>query len=377
MGYVPLCQNCNEPGHIAPHCTKPPIQRPKVNFVTTASTSGTKNDVSVQLADWEADTKLATVDTVSKIRFDPQVITIPSSPEGWPSDSAWDTFGVSMRSKGEAKSASNREEKKKKGKNPVKVPSESSSDSDSEPVKLDTYKDDISTLVREALKGQTSGKADATPSNELNEWSRVHKKIARGMRRRKKLLKEESIAAYAITEEDRGRKKPMRINWGPVPHESETLSHDSDDYSTDSNEDSAYDSDESSVNFLQCYEADTADLEAYHEEIRALYVSGLESEAEKPIQFQGAEIYNLQRPRTETVSNLTFDAHYPLSEGKKGGDLEEHDGKFADLLEEAKRAIPDTPLQEREDTDVAGATTFKMTEGMTEKKTGRHSRCQT
>ncbi|KAL3702424.1 hypothetical protein R1sor_020446 [Riccia sorocarpa] len=92
MGYVPLCQNCNEPGHIAPHYTKPPVQRPNVNFVTTASTSGTKNDVSVQLADWETDTKLNPADTVSKIRFDPQVITIPSSPEGWPSDSAWDTF---------------------------------------------------------------------------------------------------------------------------------------------------------------------------------------------------------------------------------------------------------------------------------------------
>ncbi|KAL3684965.1 hypothetical protein R1sor_002987 [Riccia sorocarpa] len=320
---------------------------------------------------------------------------------------------------------------------------------------------------------------------QLNEWSRGHKKTARGMRRRKKLLKEESIAAYAIIEEDRGapevdieirgcliqhvpldsgsgvnimtestatrlgfttfspctkflriadqsrkrslgilnqvetlfggvpfllnyvvlkpeddsgyevligrpwlygarvvndwdkqrvsfpvsgRKKPMRINWGPVPHEGETPSHDSDDYSTDSNEDKAYDSDESSVNFLQCFEADAADLEAYHEEIRALYDSGLESEAEKPIQFQGAEIYNLQRPRTETVSDLSSDAHYPLSEGKKGGDSEGHDGKFADLLEEAKRAIPDTPLPEREDTDVAGATTFKMTEGMIRKE---------
>ncbi|KAL3682838.1 hypothetical protein R1sor_000860 [Riccia sorocarpa] len=72
----------------------------------------------------------------------------------------------SRRSKGETKSVSNKEEKKKKGKKPIKVPSESSSDSDSDPAKLDTYKDDISTLVREALKGQTSGKEDATPSNE-------------------------------------------------------------------------------------------------------------------------------------------------------------------------------------------------------------------
>ncbi|KAL3680790.1 hypothetical protein R1sor_023746 [Riccia sorocarpa] len=262
-----------------------------------------KNDITLVVVptrpnkwDWEADTKLATVGTVSKTRFDPQVIIIPSSPEGWPSDSAWDTFGVSTRSKGETKSVSTREEKKKKGKKPISVPSESSSDSDSEPVKLDTYKDDISTLVREALKGQTS-----------------------------------------------------------------------DDYSTDSNEDSAYDSDESSVNFLQCYEADAADLEAYHEEIHALYVSGLESEAEKPIPFRGAEIYNLQRPRTEGVSNLSSDAHYPLAEGKKGGDTEETNGKFADLQEEAKRAVPDTPLPEREDTD-AGATTFTMTEGMIRKE---------
>ncbi|KAL3682837.1 hypothetical protein R1sor_000859 [Riccia sorocarpa] len=122
------------------------------------------------------------------------------------------------------------------------------------------------------------------------------------------------------------------------------------------------------VNFLQCYEADAADLEAYHEDIRALYVSGLELEAEKPIQFRGAEIYNLQRPRTKGVSNLSSDAHYSLSECKKGGDSQEPDGKFADLLEEAKRVVPDTPLPEREDTDVAGATTFQMTEGMIRKE---------
>ncbi|KAL3676779.1 hypothetical protein R1sor_026727 [Riccia sorocarpa] len=167
MRYVTLCQNCNEPGHIAPHSTKPPVQRPKVNFVTTASTSGTKNDVSVQLADWDTETKSTSPNLVSKIRFDPQVITIPSSPEGWPSDFAWDTFGVSTRSKGETKSVSTREEKKKKGKKPVEVFVETSSDSDSEPLKHDIYKDDISSIVREALKNHTQGKEDATPSNEV------------------------------------------------------------------------------------------------------------------------------------------------------------------------------------------------------------------
>ncbi|KAL3681256.1 hypothetical protein R1sor_024212 [Riccia sorocarpa] len=198
MGYVLLCQNCNEPGHIAPHCTKPLVQRPKVNFVTTASTSGTKNDVSVQLADWETETKATSSDPVSKIRFDPQVITIPSSPEGWPSDSAWDTFGVSTMSKGETKTVSTREEKKKKGKKPVEVSVETSSDLDSEPVKRDIYKDDISSIVREALKNQNQ------VLKQLNAWSRGHKKTTRGMRRRKKMTKDESIAAYAITEEDRG-----------------------------------------------------------------------------------------------------------------------------------------------------------------------------
>ncbi|KAL3701385.1 hypothetical protein R1sor_019407 [Riccia sorocarpa] len=143
---------------------------------------------------------------------------------------------------------------------------------------------------------------------------------------------------------------------------------DSDDYSTDSGEDNAYDSDESSVNFLQCYEADAADLEAYHEEIRSLYISGLESENEKPVQFQGAEIYNLPRPLTEGEGNLDITPELPQLESKKGGDSARLNGKFADLLEEAKRAVPDQPIPEREDTDIAGATTFKMTEGMIRKE---------
>ncbi|KAL3687109.1 hypothetical protein R1sor_013418 [Riccia sorocarpa] len=201
-----------------------------------------------------------------------EVITIPSSPKGWPSDSAWDTFGVSTRSKGETKSVSTREEKKKKGKKPVEVPIETSSDSDFEPVKQDIYKDDISSMVREALKSQTQGKENATLSNEvrptlevntlaneadkaepitlsakldydfvknlsetpaqismlqlivhspkvlkqLNAWSRGHKKTARGMRRRKKMSKDESIAAYAITEEDRGAPEVETL-FGGIP----------------------------------------------------------------------------------------------------------------------------------------------------------------
>ncbi|KAL3695235.1 hypothetical protein R1sor_009311 [Riccia sorocarpa] len=164
------CSNCHSTGHTKDDCRIGKGSGAQVNWVEESTPSTEESyyaeGADGQLADWETDKKLATVDTVSKIRLDPQVITIPSSPEGWPSDSAWDTFGVSTRSKSEAKSASNREEKKKKGKKLVKVQSESSSDSDTEPVKLDTYKDNISTLVCEALKGQTSGKEDATPSNE-------------------------------------------------------------------------------------------------------------------------------------------------------------------------------------------------------------------
>ncbi|KAL3679464.1 hypothetical protein R1sor_022420 [Riccia sorocarpa] len=266
MGHVPLCQNCNEPGHISPHCQKPQVQRQKVNYVAT---SGTKNDVSVQLADWENEAKTSPPESTSKIRFDPQIITIPSSLEGWPSDSAWDTFGVSTRSRGETKTSSTKEEKKKKGKKQIEVSVETSSDSDSKPVKRDMYKDDISSIVREALKKQSQ---------------------------------------------------------------------------------------------------DAADLEAYHEEIRALYISGLESESEKPVQFQGAEIYNLPCPLTEGEGNLDITTEPPQLESKKWGDIVGLNGKFADLLEEAKRAVPDQPIPEREDTDIAGATTFKMTEGIIRKE---------
>ncbi|KAL3694862.1 hypothetical protein R1sor_008513 [Riccia sorocarpa] len=96
-----------------------------------------------------------------------EVITIPSSLEGWPSDSAWDTFGVSTRSRGETKTPSTKEEKKKKGKKQVEVSVETSSGSDSETVKRDLYKDDISSIIREALKKQSPGNIDATPSTEV------------------------------------------------------------------------------------------------------------------------------------------------------------------------------------------------------------------
>ncbi|KAL3680089.1 hypothetical protein R1sor_023045 [Riccia sorocarpa] len=567
------CSNCHSNGHTKDDCKMAKGSGNQVNWVEESTPSADES--------YYAEGADGSPESTGKIRFDPQVITIPNSPEGWPSDSAWDTFGVSTRSRGETKTSSTKEEKKKKGKKQVEVSIETSSDSDSEPVKRDLYKDDISSIVLEALKKQSQGNIDATPGKEvrlileastlppdvsrtetislstkldydfvknlsetpaqismlqlivhspqvlkqLNTWSRDQRKTSRGLRRRKKI--DESIAAYAITEEDRGapevdieirgcliqhvpldsgsgvnimtestatrlgfttfapctkflrmadqsrkrplgilnqvqtlfggisfllnyvvlkpedesgyeiligrpwlygakavndwakqrvgfpvtgQRKPMRINWGLVPHEGETSSQDSDYYSTDSGEDSAYDSYESSVttyglilediqhfssdhqvksmqisshqkkmissryfqvNFLQCYEADATDLEAYHEEIRALYISGLESESEKPVQFQSAEIYNLPRPLAEGEGNLDITPEPPQLESKKGGDSAGLNGKFADLVEEAKRAIPDQPIPEREDTDIAGATTFKMTEGMIRKEDGK------
>ncbi|KAL3680363.1 hypothetical protein R1sor_023319 [Riccia sorocarpa] len=92
-GYIPLCQNCGEPRHIAPHCAKP--NRPKVNFVDLPSTSGTKKDVPVHLMTLDKSPAIPIATERSRpqtkvVRFDPRVLEVTtintSGSESWPSD---------------------------------------------------------------------------------------------------------------------------------------------------------------------------------------------------------------------------------------------------------------------------------------------------
>ncbi|KAL2631458.1 hypothetical protein R1flu_016144 [Riccia fluitans] len=209
------------------------------------------------ISGWETKAKLAKKE---KVWFDPHVIDIPSSPEGWPLDSAWNNYRVSTRSKGKTaeKSAS---PPSKKEKDKKRVETSSSSESEEETSPLAIYKDDISNVVRTVLELQgkdlptpttkvTSvederpGKEDAkaekpvvlstkldydfvrnlseTPAQismlqlifhspdvlkQLNVWSRGQRRISRGVRRQKKKVNNGSLATYAILEEDRGAPK--------------------------------------------------------------------------------------------------------------------------------------------------------------------------
>ncbi|KAL3682296.1 hypothetical protein R1sor_000318 [Riccia sorocarpa] len=151
--------------------------RPKVNFVDTASTSGTKNEVHVQLAYWDGTKKEeqslhSNEGLATQVRFDPRVMDIPSNEDLWPSDSAWNSFGVSTRSKKpSAKEESKSKNKKEKGKKVREKPVvESDSDSDTPPMTPVKYKDDISNVVRTALEEaqDTVNPSEQTPVEVLS-----------------------------------------------------------------------------------------------------------------------------------------------------------------------------------------------------------------
>ncbi|KAL3675717.1 hypothetical protein R1sor_025665 [Riccia sorocarpa] len=228
---------------------------------------------------------------------------IPSNEDRWPSDSAWNSFGVSTRSKKpSAKEESKVKSKKEKGKKIKEKPVvESESDSDTPPMTPVKYKDDISNVVRTALEG---AKDTVNPSEQTP-------------------VEVPSVPTL-----------PSSLSFTPrVP--------------------------DSKVNYLECYEAEPVKLEAYHEELKTLYISELESEEDTPVVFKGADIYN----SVLSTEPLTQENDFELTalEDKKGGNSSQ---RLTDLLSEARDGISEVQRPEKEETEAVGATTFRMTEGM-------------
>ncbi|KAL3689394.1 hypothetical protein R1sor_015703 [Riccia sorocarpa] len=195
----------------------------------------------LKLAHWDEKKKEeqglhSSEDPARQVCFDPRVMDIPSNKDLWPSDSAWNSFGVSTRSKKPStKEESKVKNKKEKGKKIKEKPVvESESDSDTPPMIPVKYKDDISNVVRTALEG---AKDTVNPSEQTP-------------------VKVSSVPTL-----------PSSLSFTPRVFDSK-------------------------VNYLECYEAGPAELEAYHEELKTLYISELELEKDTPIIFKGADIYN-------------------------------------------------------------------------------------
>ncbi|KAL3680103.1 hypothetical protein R1sor_023059 [Riccia sorocarpa] len=113
------------------------------------------------------------------------------------------------------------------------------------------------------------------------------------------------------------------------------------------------------ANYIECYEAEPAELEAYHEELKTLYSSELESEEEAPVSFKGADIYNpiwidRQLSQEHTSEETTL-------KGKKRGT---QSSKFTDMINDARDEETELQRPDREEIEAVGATTFILTEGM-------------
>ncbi|KAL2633147.1 hypothetical protein R1flu_004626 [Riccia fluitans] len=137
-----------------------------------------------------------------------------------------------------------------------------------------------------------------------------------------------------------GRRKKVRIPWGPVSYHGEIPQEDSGELTF---AESAYDSDHSSFGvyssqwddtgidssdfwsyYLEVYEASDEDLFAYSKEIKALSISGLEETAseEETLEFRGATIYNLGKSEDGTRLKELLNEPLAETEGEKQSALQ-------------------------------------------------------
>ncbi|KAL2636308.1 hypothetical protein R1flu_007787 [Riccia fluitans] len=158
------------------------IPSPKVQFLDVSSTSVAKTtpDVNIQTIGWEIVPTIAEEQPGSEARTSDPMPTldsccttnVESGSEGWPSDSEWMVNQVTTRSKKRGKSSpkkpsiSRGRRKESRPKKADKKVESNTLDSllEAKSEEQNTYKDDISDLIRKALQDQTLTNAPIVPS---------------------------------------------------------------------------------------------------------------------------------------------------------------------------------------------------------------------
>ncbi|KAL3687691.1 hypothetical protein R1sor_014000 [Riccia sorocarpa] len=326
----------------------PKAPRPKVNFVDLPSTSGAKNDVPVHLMTWEKPLTATTTTENNQqglarepkvVRFDPRVLEVTpiaaSGSEGWPSDKEWTVNALSTRSKKDLIIVPSTREQRKKAKRSrkkdkkVDVASITSSDEpvDTTPLK---YKDDSSHVIKKAIEG----KLLAESSSKVPEPKEVvEPKFTSAVMTTVSVYHNLAETVSKVTTkslEEECFTRPNSATWKQDPHHASAITI--------------------SSFFIECYEADDTELASFDNEVRTLFISGMEAIGENAERKDNSSSHS----KTEITSSNSAGVLTPDNPNQS---LKLHQV----WQSEEEPSAEEIPTREDE---VVGATTFQTTEGM-------------
>ncbi|KAL3699620.1 hypothetical protein R1sor_017642 [Riccia sorocarpa] len=273
------------------------------------------------------------------VHFDPRVLEVTpiaaSGSEGWPSDKEWTVNAVSTRSKKDLIIVPSTREQRKKAKRSrkkekkVDVASITSSDEpvDTTPLK---YKDDISHVIKMAIEGkllaESSSKVPEPKEVVEPEFTSAVMTTVSIYHNLAEIVSE--VTTKSLEEECFTR--PNSATWKQDPHHASAITI--------------------SSFFIECYEADDTELAAFDNEVRTLFISGMEAIGENAERKEDSSSHS----KTEITSSNSAGV---LTLDNPNQRLKLHQV----WQSEEEPSAEEIPTREDE---VVGATTFQMTEGM-------------